>query len=78
MTIDLTSAEAAQFEFHEVDGRAVVVDTQSGDAWAWEAGAWHSYLGLVYKNYAAGPPLGGEEFFRRFPDVSMTLPRYPG
>lgn len=69
----LTLSETGSFDYFDADGCPLVIDRNSGAAWAWGGGNWHSYLGLVYQNYAEKRPLQFGEFLRLFPDVVLTI-----
>lgn len=69
----LTLSETGSFDYFDADGCPLVVDRNSGEAWAWVGGSWQSYLGLVYQNYAEKRSLQFGEFLRMFPDVALAI-----
>lgn len=69
----LTLSETGSFDYFDADGCPLVVDRNSGEAWAWVGGSWQSYLGLVYQNYAEKRSLQLGEFLRMFPDVALAI-----
>ena len=64
--------ESQLLDYAEMQGRPVVFNRLSGDAWLWKGGDWQSFSGPV-TDHGKEVSLSVDEFVHAFPEAALSL-----